>query len=302
MKLKDFSLEQIHNANDILNQYAVYLKGNELTIYIHYWGGESVFKTNVPHKHSFFEVCYVVDGEGIYQEKGKEYSLSKGNLFISLPHVTHQIINTKDLFLTFFAFEPIYSESKDEGKKLIQLLSETKRIILNIGEENAAEKIWTSMYFLALNQSHLIGDTLKNLGSSLIYSIILSFLDKQTHGKLPRKNSSETIVYKAKLYIRDNISQPLRLKDVANNLHISGRHLSRLFTEELGVTYTEYVQNERIKQAIHLLTTTDLQIKEIAAKTGFSSVHYFTSVFKRLTGVTPGEFNKRLLSDDLILH
>jgi len=172
MKLIDFSLEQIHNANDILNQYAVYMKGNELTLYIHYWGGESEFKSNIPHKHSFFEVCYVADGEGLYLENGKTYSLRKGNLFISLPHIMHQIISTNHLFLTFFAFEPIYSESLESGEKTMGRLSQVSRIILDTGEENPAEKMWTSLYFLALNQRELIADTLKNLGSSLVYSII----------------------------------------------------------------------------------------------------------------------------------
>ncbi|AEP89922.1 putative HTH-type transcriptional regulator YfiF [Bacillus subtilis subsp. subtilis str. RO-NN-1] len=92
-----------------------------------------------------------------------------------------------------------------------------------------------------------------------------------------------------KLHIKDNLSQPLKLTDVAGHFHISGRHLSRLFAAELGVSYSEFVQNEKINKAAALLKSTNLSIKEIAEEIGFS-VHYFTRVFSAKIGSSPGLF------------
>ncbi|QGQ44824.1 AraC family transcriptional regulator [Metabacillus sediminilitoris] len=61
------------------------------------------------------------------------------------------------------------------------------------------------------------------------------------------------ILTQTKLYIKDNLSDTLKLSDIAQYLHISSRHLSRLFVKELGVSYSEYVKNERIQKSAFYL-------------------------------------------------
>jgi transcriptional regulator GlxA family with amidase domain len=136
----------------------------------------------------------------------------------------------------------------------------------------------------------------------LAYSLILSLLQifvpysrNINHHTFPKTSSSLFNV--AKLYIKDNLSQPLKLSDAASHLHISGRHLSRIFVSESGVSYSEFVQNERVQRAATLLKTTDLSINDIAEETGFKNVHYFTRVFTSTVGTSPGRF--RSLYTDL---
>ncbi|WP_308162241.1 helix-turn-helix transcriptional regulator [Bacillus sp. ISL-18] len=73
-------------------------------------------------------------------------------------------------------------------------------------------------------------------------------------------------------------------------MHISGRHLSRIFMSELGVSYSNYILDERIKKAVTLLKKSDLSLKEIAEETGFVSVQYFTRVFTTMMQISPGRF------------
>jgi len=70
--------------------------------------------------------------------------------------------------------------------------------------------------------------------------------------------------------------------------------LSRLFTVELGQSFSAYVRKERIRHAVSLLTTTDWSIKQIALDCGFDTVHYFTTVFKAEMGEPPGKFIRKL--------
>jgi len=100
------------------------------------------------------------------------------------------------------------------------------------------------------------------------------------------------LLYQAKLYIRDNLSVPIHSKELANYLHISERHLSRLFARETGASLSDYVRKERVRKAETLLKTSILSIQEIAEETGFSSVHYFTRLFKQATGLSPGQYRK----------
>ncbi|WP_165444945.1 helix-turn-helix transcriptional regulator [Gracilibacillus phocaeensis] len=78
---------------------------------------------------------------------------------------------------------------------------------------------------------------------------------------------------------------------------MSHRHLSRLFTQHIDVTFTQYVRSEKINKAAILLATTDLPIKIVAQQVGFDTVHYFSSVFKKVMDIPPGEFRSRLQAD-----
>lgn len=103
-------------------------------------------------------------------------------------------------------------------------------------------------------------------------------------------NRSPTHLYQAKLFIRDNLSEPLKLEDVANYLHISSRHLSRIFSTELCESFSNYIRKERVKEAACLLEMTNIPIKEIADVAGFGSVHYFTRVFTTMMNVSPAKY------------
>lgn len=287
--------KQLDRGNSLLNQNAVHLIGEEISLYIHYWGGETSLKTNKPHKHSFFEICYIIDGEGTYIENGEEYPLQKGILFLTRPSLIHQIIAIKNLYIIFIAFEPIYPNTSEKGTNIFRHLYTVVPTVLNLKKEYKTEMIWLALLLQAQQPNTLMKDTILNLSSSLLFSMTQLYIKEEDEtDSNQNKGLSTTVIHRAKLYIRDNLSQPLRLKDVAEYLHISSRHLSRLFTEELGVTFTQYVRNERINRATILLTTTEIPIKEIANQTGFETVHYFTTVFKEIIGVPPGEFSKRL--------
>src|SRR4051812_12630955 len=93
--------QEIDTCNTVLNDHAVYVKGTDVSFYVHYWGGLTKHFTNHVHKHSFFEVCYVWDGNGFYEEGQQRFELSSGSLFMSRPHINHQISSETGLFLLF---------------------------------------------------------------------------------------------------------------------------------------------------------------------------------------------------------
>ena len=82
----------------------------------------------------------------------------------------------------------------------------------------------------------------------------------------------------------------LPLADVAAAVAVSPAHLSSSFSRFLSVHYVEFLQMVRVESAKTLLRTADTTIEEIAAKVGFDDSSYFFRVFKRVTGMTPGEY------------
>ncbi|MDT8859259.1 helix-turn-helix domain-containing protein [Alkalihalobacillus sp. MEB130] len=284
----------LHSVSGIslLNEYIHRLNHNGASFHIHYWGAMPRHYNNIYHKHSFFEICYVIDGEGYYLENGKSYPLHTNTMFLSRPDVLHQIESEDGLFIFYVAFELIESESSEEWLKIIEKTKRCSEVVKQVDEDTIASLLWKSLLQQATKTDNVFFvATLTSLASSLIQTLLEMFTpfpQNDVQATLPDSYSS--LVYEVKLHIRDNLSIPLKLIDIANHFHVSGRHLSRMFVSELGVSFSDFVQNERILRAKTLLQQTNLSIKAIADESGFSTVHYFTSVFTSTVGETPARF------------
>ena len=99
-------------------------------------------------------------------------------------------------------------------------------------------------------------------------------------------------VEKAKHYLSDHLTQEIRTGDIAAAVGLSPYHLSRLFKSHTGLTMREYLTKERIEAAKQLLAASDRTIPQIASLLRFCDQSYFTMVFRKLTGQTPGEYRK----------
>ena len=88
-------------------------------------------------------------------------------------------------------------------------------------------------------------------------------------------------------HVRAHLSDPLRVSDVAGISGLSDGHFSRVFREEMGETFVNYVNRLRCEEAADLLRSTNLPVQEIAHRCGFSDHSYFTKVFRTTMGVSP---------------
>ncbi|WP_299088688.1 AraC family transcriptional regulator [uncultured Metabacillus sp.] len=282
-------------SEGILNQYATKLSGEGISFKVHYWGVNPRHFNNLLHKHSFFEVCYVLSGEGVYHELDGQYQLKKGSVFLSRPNNQHQILSETGLFLLFVAFEIIDEESKDDAIRTFNKLAITNKMFLNAADDSPTALIWRALVDYTSKGGANEYSFISNMAVTLILSFRSMFSDEKQRMENQERLFSNRLshLYQAKLFIRDNLSDPLRLEHVANNLHISTRHLSRLFSEELGESYSNYIRRKRVEEAARLLETTSIPIKEITDMTGFGSVHSFTRVFTSMMNVSPAKYRKK---------
>ena len=104
---------------------------------------------------------------------------------------------------------------------------------------------------------------------------------------------SHKAVLEAKYMVDQNYYvKTLSLQTVAERLHLSSQHLSRIFSQEMGITFVDYLTKVRIRRAMELLADSQDRIYEISDKVGYSSQHYFCNVFKKIMGVSPAEYRK----------
>jgi two-component system response regulator YesN len=92
-------------------------------------------------------------------------------------------------------------------------------------------------------------------------------------------------------YITQCFAQDLTLSHVAAQVYVSEYYLSHLFRKEMDMTFSDYVCRIRIERAREFLKNDQAaQIQEIAEKTGFNDPNYFAKIFKKITGVSPREY------------
>lgn len=100
-------------------------------------------------------------------------------------------------------------------------------------------------------------------------------------------------------FIRANYKEKLSLSDLCRAAAVSPQQMIRYFKDELSTTPVRYINEVKIDRAKELfLTHPDLSTSEIASELGFSDPHYFSRLFKKLSGETPTECRKRILSFD----
>ncbi|MGI5878493.1 MAG: PocR ligand-binding domain-containing protein [Christensenellales bacterium] len=95
-------------------------------------------------------------------------------------------------------------------------------------------------------------------------------------------------------YIRGHFSENLTLESVARQVFLSPFYLSHLFSEELGVTFVEYLTRVRMEEARKLLTSAERSIIEVANQVGYEDSSYFGKVFKKSVGVTPNQYRRQI--------
>ncbi len=100
-------------------------------------------------------------------------------------------------------------------------------------------------------------------------------------------------IARARFYIDRHYTDPdLMLKDAAAEASMSCSRFSTVFAREVGSTFTEYVTNLRVQKARSLLAGTALRIAQIAAAVGYNDPHYFSWIFRKVSGCTPTEYRE----------
>ncbi len=113
------------------------------------------------------------------------------------------------------------------------------------------------------------------------------FENKDT-GPVPAK------ILSAISYIQLNLHRDLSVSYLAKRANLHTDYFSRLFYQHTGERPVRYIHEKRIERAQYLMVTTQMTYAEIATETGFENVFYFSKIFKKITGMSPGNYKKQM--------
>jgi transcriptional regulator GlxA family with amidase domain len=94
-------------------------------------------------------------------------------------------------------------------------------------------------------------------------------------------------------FMKTNLHGKITPLEIAQSVRLSPAHLRELFKGETGTSITRYRRELRLERAKHLLETTFLSVKEVAASVGLTSVGHFVTDFKKAYGTTPSQYAER---------
>ena len=107
--------------------------------------------------------------------------------------------------------------------------------------------------------------------------------------KSKKLSYSKSIIF-CQNYILNHLYEEISLFELSQFVGLSKKYLSGLFSKEVSLTLSEYIQNERIKESKHLLSSSNHSILDIATWLNFNDQSHFTRIFKKFTGTTPKKF------------
>ena len=197
------------------------------------------------------------------------------------------------------------------GKMIFQILGEDELNILKRVPDNkvrAYKNIILSLNTLysceAENgglspfQTHLISEKYAIMiehaeNISQLEEIHLNMLDEYADPSIRiTKSDNFSIVEKAEKYLELNFAEDISIEEMAGELHIHPSHLMREFKKEKGITISKYRNQKRINKAKELIISSNLSMTDISLMVGFSNSQYFSTLFKKVEGITPVEFKK----------
>lgn len=160
----------------------------------------------------------------------------------------------------------------------MSLMKELKQL----GIENDGFSLDLIEEYQVISKSMSVDDVVNNLRKSFV--LILEFINTN-------RNRYSKIINKAINYIENNYGNHLlSIEEVADNVHMSSSYFSMIFKNEKNISFTDYLIALRIDKAKEYIKKSDLKIYEISDKVGYDTAAYFSTAFKKSTGMSPSEY------------
>lgn len=243
----------------------------------------------------YYEVGYIISGDRKTITPTATYFANAGTVGLTPPYIYHKTMAASDELYEriLIKFTPAYVAPfiKEMGQPVFDQLYEQK--ICHFTKESR-EKI--EQMFLEMVEEYEKDSPHKEF---LLQGMLFRLLYTIYEERLPEEGVVHNItpltppIMDAIVFIEDNYAKNPTLEQAAAVAGFSTAYFSRLFSSQLGMSYTEYLDNIKIRHAQVLLTQSRKSIMEIAEETGYCHGNYLNSQFKKKVGMTPGEYRKR---------
>lgn len=238
--------------------------------------------------HPFWELVYVKEGSAGVAADERIYNLSQGDIIFHKPMEFHRIWSTDNSSprLYILTFE-ISGNKTSELENVTRRLDEASKIMLEgcIEKGKKAFGFGRSRVITSVMDERLCQEYCNALENFLLLHAFMGQSES-----LPAESTSNSKLFSdIVLYFRDNIGEKLTVEAIADRFFVSPSRIKKLFAKYSGLGVITYFNNMKNLEAQKLLRE-GLTVSEVAETLGFANQFYFSSVFKKITGMTPSQF------------
>ncbi|MBR6221455.1 MAG: helix-turn-helix domain-containing protein [Clostridia bacterium] len=270
-------------------EYVTYIEHSSIRV----WYSETPWQYE-SHCHSAVEIIMPVKGEVIYTvAEDSVYRVQSNEVLIVPPNWVHSLIMHEGSARYLLLFEPDNIFNMRDMQLVEGML---KSPIYLTGQSESQESIRQLL-------TQVVGcyERREFLWNSLCYSYLLQMYARLGQFNMTRElrrydaksqRIDPEIVDSARLYIDQNYMRDITLGDVSEFTGFSRCYFSRVFKQQLGQSFSEYLRHKRISMAEELLIHSRQPIQEIAMSAGFGSVATFNRVFRDTKNCTPSRYRE----------
>jgi len=259
------------------------------------------------HRHPYFEFIYCISGEMEQWINGEIYILKPGDSIIVKPDLYHHSLSPKETEYLVFHFEiemkevhSVFQLVKNPMIHAREMVGDRDSIsrwvlefidVFGIKPQKKSPDLVQEDY---LENMHSAVNTLR-LHSKVIELISVlaeHFLSKKRLKDIDVSPSQIRAAHEAAYWLENNLTQKIRIEDLAKELNFHRSYLTQCFKKTYGMSPSDYLIRIRIREARRLLLETDFSIESVSQKLSFSSTGHFSRTFRSLMHISPLQFRK----------
>lgn len=256
------------------------------------------------HKNTFFQLAYILHGEGKYHINENTFRYKGTDLFLLKPMDTqYTTVEHRTAFL-FVRFNNVYFDGQRVNEEKMRLGDWIKRleyiyqnsnslhgsIITGESDKTIINALVTAVVHECKNDDPFQKEVLQQMINSLL-TVVARNISMRPFSKITNTNGTTLNIME---YIHKNIYQPdkLRASSIADHFNISLNYISEYFKKHTNQTLQQFIMNYRISLAKVRLMHSDLRVNEIADELGFTDESHLAKMFKKYNGVSPSDFRR----------
>lgn len=281
--MPDFSYKLPNQQLDPYEDLKLYYCGTEQCVPGHSWG---------PGLKDHYKILYIHSGKGIYRNGNQTYSLTQGQGFLICPDVLsfYQADRSDPWTYSWVAFNGANAPWYLQRARL----TAEQPIFRSVQQETIA------LCFQQLFQASLLHKSRDLRLQSSLYTFLALLIEEASSEPPPLVEGitrQQQYVAKAIEFVETNYSRPISIAELAREVGLERKYLTKLFKISTGLSPQLYVIHFRINKACEWMANPLLSITEIAYSVGYNDPLLFSKMFKKIKGVPPSSYRTALSGD-----
>lgn len=251
--------------------------------------------------HDFWEIVYADKKSVVITAGSKELTLKAGQMYIHMPNEFHKIRcdGTRAANSVILSFDCSCAELMNAAGMVINCTAEEKRLMGRIISE-ANDAFSTDLglsYTRELEKSKGGEFGCEQLVQLYMEQLLISVIRGHKRKEPAKGEENNKLLLQICEFLQDNVTKRLQFDDVRREFNLSASVIKRLFQNGMGCGVMEHFTRLKIDTAKQMIRENELNFTEIAETLGFNTPQYFTTVFRRISGMTPSEYESSVKSN-----